>query len=170
MAEPYPTRRRILGTIPALPGLLLATALGAQPLDPQQLPVHILADRAELDDRSGVGVYSGSVRVTRGDMVLQADRIEIHTTERRPFRIDAEGQPVRVDGLDDDRRPWTATALRMEYHFEGPALRLFQDARIQTPTEEARGERISYDLGQEVLRVEGDTGRRVEITIQPRPE
>lgn len=134
------------------------------------LPVQISADRAEMDDRRGIGTYTGNVVVTRGDMTLWADRIVIHAPERRPIRIEAEGNPVRVEARDADNQPLVATALRMEYGIADEVLLLLRDARVQTLTEDARGDRIRYDLAQDIIRIEGTPTERVQIIIQPRPE
>jgi lipopolysaccharide export system protein LptA len=134
------------------------------------LPVQISADRAEMDDRRGVGTYTGDVVVTRGDMTLWADRIVIHAPDRRPLKIEAEGNPVRAEALDPDNQPRVATALRMEYSIADDTLLLLREARVQTATEDARGDRISYDLAQDIIRIEGTPTERVQIIIQPRPE
>jgi lipopolysaccharide export system protein LptA len=134
------------------------------------LPVRISADSAQMDDRRGIGTYSGNVVVTRGDLTLQADRITIHTPERRPVRMEAHGDPVRAEAPDAAGQLRVATARRMEYGFDEQVLLLLEDARVQTPTEDARGDRITYDLVEDIIRIEGGPGQRVEITIQPRPE
>lgn len=134
------------------------------------LPVQISADSAQMDERRGVGIYSGNVVVTRGAMTLHADRITIHTPERRPTRMEAEGTPVRVETPDEAGQPRIATARRMEYGFDNELLVLLDDARVRTATEDARGDRITYDLAQEIIQIEGSPERRVEITIQPRSE
>jgi len=137
---------------------------------PMDLPVSIAANSAELDDRQGTGVYQGDVVVTRGNMTLWADRITLYAPERRPERLVAEGRPVRAEMPDPNELPRTATAQRMEYHFATQMLTLTGEARVHTNTEDARGERITYDLTRDVIRAESSPGQRVQITIQPRPE
>jgi len=136
----------------------------------ENLPLHISADRAQMDDRSGIGVYTGNVVVTRGDMTLWADRITVHTEARRPVRIEAEGRPARAESPDLANRPRVATSRRMEYTFSNQVLVLIEDARVETFTEDARGDRITYDLVNETVGIEGKDSRRVQITIQPREE
>ncbi|WP_043739707.1 lipopolysaccharide transport periplasmic protein LptA [Thioalkalivibrio nitratireducens] len=171
MNETRPAPQSPVGAATALLGLALFAApaiLAAQTLE--ELPVHISADRAEMDDRRGVGTYSGSVEVTRGNLTLHADRIVIHAPERRPVRMEAEGNPVRAESPDPAGQPRVATADRMEYTFDDQILVLLQDARVQTATEDASGERITYDLAQDIIGIEGSETRRVHITILPRPE
>ena len=147
---------------------LLPTTLPAQ--GAADLPVHISADSAQMDERQGIGTYSGNVVVTRGDLTLRADRIVIHAPERRPVRMEAEGNPVRAESPDLGNQPRVATAQRMEYTFDDEVLLLLTDARVQTVTEDARGDRITYDLLQDIISIEGTPTERVRITIQPRPE
>jgi len=151
-------------------GLLLASLPTILPAQLPALPVQISADSAELDDRRGIGTYTGNVVITRGDMTLWADRIVIHAPDRRPVRIEAEGNPVRAEAPDPDNQPRVATALRMEYSIADDVLLLLREARVQTLTEDARGERITYDLAQDIIRIEGTPTERVQIIIQPRPE
>lgn len=167
---------RILARLPvlaagALCGLLLAvlpTAPSAQ--GAADLAVHISADSARMDERRGIGTYSGNVVVTRGNLTFRADRIVIHAPERRPVRMEAEGNPVRAESPDLDNQPRVATAQRMEYTFDDEVLLLLTDARVQTVTEDARGDRITYDLVKDIISIEGTQTERVRITIQPRPE
>jgi len=151
-------------------GLLLASLPAILPAQLPALPVQISADSAELDDRRGIGTYTGNVVITRGDMTLWADRIVIHAPDRRPVRIEAEGNPVRAEAPDPENQPRVATALRMEYSIADDVLLLLREARVQTLTEDARGERITYDLAQDIIRIEGTPTERVQIIIQPRPE
>lgn len=150
----------LLGALPAV-----ITAQG-----PVALPVEIVADSAQMDDRKGIGTYTGNVVVTRGDLTLRADRIIIYTEGRRPLRMEAEGNPVRAESPDINNQPRIATSSRMEYTFNDEILVLLNNARLQTSTEDARGERITYDLTQDTMRIEGTPTERVRITIQPRPE
>jgi len=166
------TDRRSLARITRVAafGLWLACLPAMLAAQVPALPVQISADRAEMDDRRGIGTYTGNVVVTRGDMTLWADRIVIHAPERRPTRIEAEGNPVRAEAPDLDNQPRVATALRMEYSIADDVLLLLREARVQTATEDARGDRISYDLTQDIIRIEGTPTERVQIIIQPRPE
>lgn len=154
----------------ALFGLLVVGLPQTLPAQLPALPVQISADRAEMDDRQGIGTYTGNVVVRRGDMTLWADTIVIHAPDRRPVRIEAEGNPVRAEAPDPDNQPRVATALRMEYSIPDDVLLLVNEARVQTLTEDARGERIRYDLAQDIIRIEGTPTERVQIIIQPRPE
>jgi lipopolysaccharide export system protein LptA len=155
--------------------LLLGLALALVPVLLQAqarpgVPVNIQADSAQMDDRTGIATYSGDVVVTHGDMTLWADQITIHTEDRRPVRIEAEGNPARVESPDLSQRQRVATARNMEYTFDDEVLVLVRNARVQTATEDTRGDRIRYDLINDVVRVEGRDGERVQITIQPREE
>jgi lipopolysaccharide export system protein LptA len=170
------SRYGLAGTWSARAGaLLLGVSLALAPLLLQAqartgVPVNIEANSAQMDDRTGVATYIGDVVVIHGDMTLWADRITIHTEDRRPVRIEAEGNPARVESPDLAQRPRIATARNMEYTFDDEVLILTRNARVQTATEDTRGDRIRYDLINEIVRVEGREGERVQITIQPRED
>ena len=146
--------------------LLLAGNVRAQAL-PAHLPITITANSAELDDRSGTAIYQGDVEVNQGDFMLWADRITLYAPERRPQRLVAEGNPVRVDAPTPEGLPRSATAATIEYHFADQVLVLQGDAILQTPTETARSDRIRYDLTRDLIRADGREGQRVQITITP---
>ncbi|TVP88176.1 MAG: lipopolysaccharide transport periplasmic protein LptA [Thioalkalivibrio sp.] len=157
-----------------LPGSILGLLLACLPpvlaAQTPAFPVQITADSAEMDERRGIGTYTGDVVVTRGDITLWADRIVIHAPDRRPMRMEAEGNPVRAEAPDADNRPRVATSLEMEYDLQDEVLLLRREARVQTATEDARGERIRYDLARDIIRIDGTPEERVRITIQPGPE
>ncbi|WP_369699374.1 lipopolysaccharide transport periplasmic protein LptA [Thioalkalivibrio sp. ALJT] len=150
---------------------LLAAPTAAQMNPTAALPVEITADRAEMDDRQGVGTYTGDVIVTRGDMTLEADTLYVRTRDRRPYEMEAHGNPARLKAPDPETGATrTATALRIDYLLNADRLILTEQAHVATPGEEARGRRITYDLATDVIEAErGDgEGDRVRITIQPR--
>ena len=136
-------------------------------------PVEITADRAHMDDRQGVGTYTGNVVVIRGDTTLTADRLIVHTRDRRPHEIEAHGEPARLEAPDPETGEMrTATALRIDYLLGEERIILTDQARVVTATEEASGRRITYDLEADIIEAERGEAEdeRVRIIIQPRED
>ncbi len=153
--------------------LLLPLAALAQPPDGDALPVEIAADRAEVDERQGISTYHGDVVLTHGEMTLEADTLTIHTRERRPHTLEAHGAPARLEAPDPETGAMRiATAARIDYLLDEERVILVGAARVQTPTEDARAERITYDLRSDSIQAERGEGedQRVRITIQPGEE
>ncbi|MGM0552720.1 MAG: lipopolysaccharide transport periplasmic protein LptA [Pseudomonadota bacterium] len=157
----------------ALGCLLLPVTAVAQPPASDAPPVEITADRAEVDERQGISTYHGEVVVTRGEMTLRGDTLVIHTRERRPHTLEAHGDPARLEAPDPETgAPRIATAAQIDYLLDDERVILIGTARVQTPTEDARAERITYDLRNDSIRAERgeDEDQRVRITIQPGEE
>ncbi|WP_018868066.1 MULTISPECIES: lipopolysaccharide transport periplasmic protein LptA [unclassified Thioalkalivibrio] len=150
--------------------LLLASPLVAQQ---QALPVEITADHAEMDDRRGVSTYTGDVIVVRGDMTLEADKVYVRSRDRRPYEMEAHGEPARLESPDPETGEMRiATALRIDYLLNEDRVILTDQAHVVTAAEEARGKRIVYDLETDIIEAErGETDdERVRIRIQPRED
>ena len=170
---PIPNSRRLPSLLAAailLLALLAAPAMAQQGPGPA-LPVEITADHAEMDERQGLGTYTGDVIVIRGDMTLEADTVYVRTRDRRPYEMEAHGEPARLESPDPETGEMRiATALRIDYLLNEDRMILTDQAHVVTASEEARGKRITYDLTTDVIeaeRGEGDS-ERVRITIQPR--
>ncbi|ADJ27267.1 lipopolysaccharide transport periplasmic protein LptA [Nitrosococcus watsonii] len=149
--------------------LSIETAL-ALSSDSEQ-PIHIEADRGELDDREQVAVYSGNVHLTQGTLRIDSDTLTIYyTLDKKLEKAVAEGQPAwyrqRPDNSKEDIR---AKALRMEYHADTTTIHLLQKAHIWQGTNEFTGDRIVYNTERDIVRGEGsETGvGRIHVTIHP---
>lgn len=154
---------------------VLALFLVAPPATGREdaLPVEITADHAEMDERAGTGTYTGDVIVVRGDATLEADRVIVHMRERRPYEIEAHGEPARLESPDPETgETRIAEGLRIDYFLDEERVILTERARVITAAEDARGQRITYDLERDVIRAErGDTDdERVHIRLQPRED
>ncbi|SFM48955.1 lipopolysaccharide export system protein LptA [Ectothiorhodospira mobilis] len=146
---------------------LLLWASGATAQQDTELPVHVEADRAHLDDRRGISIYRGNVTITQGDTVIRGDVVTVHSPERELERMEAEGEPARLDTLDKDGRPVHAEAQRMTFLPPSQEVILSGNARILQSEDEFRGDRIVYDLEKAVLEAStGETGR-VEAIFTP---
>ncbi len=175
--HPYPlsvrARRATAATVMA--GLLIP-GLAAPPAAAQEdnaLPVEITADHAEMDERSGTGTYTGDVLVVRGDTTLEADRVIVHMRERRPYEMEAHGEPARLESPDPETgENRIAVGQRIDYFLDEERVILTGQARVTTAAEDARGQRITYDLERDVIQAErGETDdERVHIRLQPRED
>lgn len=148
--------------------LLLAANAHALSSDTGQ-PIHISADRASLDERNGVMTYSGSVRITQGSMVIDAETVTTYAPGRRLERIVSEGRPATWRQTTDDGKEVRAEARRIEYLAADKHLTLTGSARLWQDQDRFAGERIDYDLDTETMDASsaGDKGR-IEVILQPR--
>jgi lipopolysaccharide export system protein LptA len=168
---------------PSLPVLLLGLPLAGAALGPpvahalssdREQPIHIAADRLEIDDVKHVSVYRGNVHYSQGTMQLEADTVTIYYDAERKFqRLQAQGQPARFrqrpDGQAEDMR---GEAARIEYVAAPEALTLKQQAHVWNQGDEFSGDVITYDItgNHVVARRSGTEGGRVQVIIQPRAQ
>lgn len=135
-------------------------------------PMDVEADRADIDDKRGISVYRGNVKITQGTLRLTADELTLHTRDGEVVRAIAVGTPAtyrqRPDGKDHDVE---AEALKMEYFADRQQLILTDTARVQQAGDTFRSERIDYDIAADVVKAgAGAPGDRVRITIQPKQQ
>lgn len=151
-------------------GVLHYGAALALSTDSEQ-PIHIEADRGELDNNKQVAIYRGNVHLIQGTLHIDSDVLTIfYTPDKKLKKVIATGQPVwyrqRPNSSDEDIR---ARALKMEYHADNSTIYLFQQAHVWQGVNEFTGDRIEYDTAHHIVRGQGSkTGvGRVHVTIHP---
>ncbi len=162
---------------PWLGGLLLALACGWNPQalalsSDREQPIELEADSANIDERTGVSVYTGNVLVTQGSTRLQADKL---TVERGADgnRLLAEGRPATFSQLPDDKpEPVEGHARTIDYHTGRDRVILTGAAEVWQGGNRFASERIVYDAASDTVRggqasPGAAPGERVRITIQP---
>ena len=54
--------------------------------DDRDKPIHITADTAELNDKTGISIYRGDVEMVQGTTILTGDVITIHSPNKKADR------------------------------------------------------------------------------------
>ena len=143
-------------------------------------PTHIEANRMSSDDAKRMSIFEGSVVLTKGTVVVRADRIVVHQ-DAEGFQVaTATGKPVRFrqkgDPKGDKEGIWTeGEALRVEIDDRNERIELFERARVTRDQDVVNGEYIFLDQRTEFFSVsaaKGATpaspGGRVKAVIQPK--
>lgn len=140
----------------------------------REQPMYVEADRADIDDKRGVSVYRGNVKITQGTLQLTAAELTVHSKDSEIIKAVAVGQPAtyrqRPDGKQQDVE---AQAQRMEYFGAEQKIILIDQAEVRQGGDTFRSERIHYDIAKDVVNAgatAGAPGDRVRITIQPKPK
>lgn len=148
---------------------LLAPAAAALDID-RSKPVQVQADRIELNQRSGIGRYTGNVRLTQGTLKIGAAEVEMRHRGSQLEAISAQGKPVRFqyrpEGEEQDVR---GSAARIDYSVEYRTLRLSGGASIERTSDRLSAEILTLHLDDNSLEAEGkDDSSRVEMTVLPK--
>jgi lipopolysaccharide export system protein LptA len=162
-------------------GLLLSAALPAlaEKADKEK-PTNIEANRMSSDDVKRMSIFEGSVVLTKGTVVVRADRIVVHQ-DAEGFQIaTATGKPVRFrqkgDPKDGKEGVWTdGEALEIKIDDRNERVELFQRARVTRDQDVVNGDYIFLDQRTDFFSVTAAKGAaptspegRVKAVIQPK--
>jgi len=162
--------------------LLLSVAVSAFAVagsDDSQQPIHIEADKAEIDEAKGVMTYTGHVQLRQGSIEVSADTVVVYAKDGEVQRITAQGQPVRYlqkpvqKSLDEkQQKEVRGVSQRLEFTADNKQVLLLGKAEFWQGGNRFSGNRIQYDseAGRVVANAGGDAGspQRVTVTLQPR--
>jgi lipopolysaccharide export system protein LptA len=149
-------------------------------------PTNVEANQMAYDDLKQVNTFTGNVILTRGTLIMKADRMVV-TQDPMGYQYATLYAPPggittfrqKRDGGND---LWIEgqAADRIEYDGKTEVAKLFSKAKVKLlegprPTDEVEGEFISYDGKTEFYSVNNTAsgeskagGGRIRATIQPR--
>ena len=143
-------------------------------------PTRIEASRMSSDDTKRMSIFEGGVVLTKGTVVVRADRIVVHQ-DAEGFQVaTATGKPVRfrqkVDPKDGKEGVWTdGEALEVKIDDCNEHIELFQKARVTRDQDVVNGDYIFLDQRTEFFSVSSAKGAaptspegRVKAVIQPK--
>lgn len=140
-------------------------------------PTHIESNRMTSDDARRVTIFEGNVILTKGTILVRADRIMVRQDADGYQLTTATGAPARFRQKREARDEWIeGEALRIELDDRNEKIELHQRAHMLRDQDEVRGELISLDTRSEFFSVTGAKGpaaaagpeARVRAVIQPK--
>lgn len=132
--------------------------------------VYIEADHVEIDEKKKVSTYRGSVSFRRGERKLTAEEITVYGSLKAPSKVIASGLPARfVQPEDALHKAASAEAKVMEYFIREERMVMVGAAQFLQEKSLFSGERIIYDLKQDLVIAKGapSGSERVKIVIYP---
>jgi lipopolysaccharide export system protein LptA len=160
--------------------LVLATSAARAEKADRDKPVNIDADRVSVDDVKRQQIFEGNVQLSKGTLVIRAERIVVHQDEDGYQRGVASGGASlanfrqKREGLDEFI---DGEAERIEHDAKVEKTEFFGRARVKSGLDEVRGQFISYDArseqyvvtsGANGTRAPSGSRERVRAIIQPR--
>ena len=143
-------------------------------------PTRIEASRMSSDDTKRMSIFEGGVVLTKGTVVVRADRIVVHQ-DAEGFQVaTATGKPVRFRQKGDPKGGkegvWTdGEALEVRIDDRNERIELFQRARVTRDQDVVNGEYIFLDQRTDFFSVSAAKGAaptspegRVKAVIQPK--
>jgi len=143
-------------------------------------PTNIEANRMSSDDTKRMSIFEGNVVLTKGTVVVRADRIVVYQ-DADGFQVaTATGKPVRFrqkgDPKDGKEGVWTdGEALEVKIDDRNERTELFQQARVTRDQDVVNGEYIFLDQRTDFFSVSAAKDAapsspegRVKAVIQPK--
>ncbi|WP_322520596.1 lipopolysaccharide transport periplasmic protein LptA [Guyparkeria halophila] len=154
-------------------GLSLMIGLGAQPVLAAQAdraqPVKVQADKKVTKYQEGTSVYTGDVVIDQGSLHATGNRATLYLEDGELIRAVLEGRPATFRERDDEGNWVEGEAREADYRTAEGSVVLTGEAWLKRTGDEIRSDRITYDLGTEVVEAGEEGGNaRVEMTLQPR--
>ncbi len=133
-------------------------------------PIQLEADSADINEKTGISVYTGHVDITQGSMHIRAHKLMVEQRKGKGTRLIATGKPVYFRQRPDPGKPEVeGHALRAEYNSGSELLILTGNAVLKQGKDSFSNDRIVYDrVKGRVKAGKSAKGKsRVKITIDP---
>jgi lipopolysaccharide export system protein LptA len=168
----------------AISRVALLAALAAAPALAEKAdkdkPTQIEANRMSSDETRRLNIFEGSVVLTKGTLLVRADRIVVRQDAEGYQYATATGTPVRFRQRQDpkDGQPggWLdGEALRIEIDDRKSTVELHDKARVTRDGDEVLGDYIFVDQKSDYFSVSAgpdgasnSPGGRVRANLQPK--
>lgn len=134
-------------------------------------PINIEADAVEMREAEGISIYTGNVKISRGSIEFNGDKIIITSQAGRVQQIEIEGTPATFHQLNDQDEDIRAQGLQMRYRAEDDTLELNGQALLVNQQSRFSSEHIVYNAGKDMVtagQLQSDSAADADPTEKPR--
>jgi len=173
----FPTKRWVISACFTVIGAALPCTFAHAEKADKDKPTQIDANRMTSDDARRISIFEGNVVLTKGTILVRADRITVRQ-DPEGFQISvATGTPARFRQKRDGKNEWIeGESLSIEIDDKKENIELRDQARIVRDKDEVRGDVISVDTRSEFFSVTAGKSAvsganpegRVRAVIQPK--
>ncbi|OUS32662.1 lipopolysaccharide transport periplasmic protein LptA ['Osedax' symbiont bacterium Rs2_46_30_T18] len=151
--------------------VLLAAYTGsalALPGDRQQ-PIDVVADNAVMNDKTGITVLTGNVKIVQGTMLMTADRLEIFRDAKGDInKMIGTGKPAYFTQQQQPEQPYSkAWGKHMLYSVAKQTVTITGNARVEQLQDKFTGSTVIYHMDKAIVNAIGGK-QRVKMIIQPK--
>lgn len=150
--------------------MLLGAIASAHALESDRSqPIHVSADSASADQKTGRAVYRGSVVVLQGTLDVRADEVTLTVgSNGNVQKVIAKGNPARYQQRPEAGKGLvTAEAQTVEYDATADRITLTGNARLKQDSSSFTGASISYSINRQQVEAKGDSNNRVQLVFPP---
>ena len=124
------------------------------------------ADSASYDNKTGVAIYQGNVKISQGNIVLKGDVVEVHTVDDEISKLIATANPSRLI-RQDQQNAIEAEAQRIEYKMTEGIVDFLGEVKIKEAGKLLTGDHAIYDIRKKTVDMKKKENR-VRLIIQPK--
>ena len=140
--------------------ILTASIIHAEPA------LELEADSASYDNKTGVAIYHGNVKISQGDITLEGDVVEVHTVDEKVTKLIATANPSRLIRRDQ-QQTIAAEAQRIEYKLSHGMVDFLGQVKIKEADKLLTGDHAIYDIKKKTINMQKKKNR-VKLIIQPK--
>jgi lipopolysaccharide export system protein LptA len=140
--------------------------------DDKLQPIHIEADQAVRDEKTGLTLYRGNVKIRQGSLKIAAEVVTLFHIETQADKIVAEGNPARMQQQRDAASaPMHAEGEIIEYYKDEERVHIRHNAKLEQDGSTVRSDSIEYFINQELVKaasedsINGEDTGRVRMVI-----
>ena len=130
----------------------------------EKQPLQIVADSATLDQKQMVSVFTGNVVITKGSLVVHADKGVANEDKQGNRTLTLYGSPVTFVQAQDDGGKIEGQGDKFEYNSKSSLAVLTGRARVKKGKNAVIGDVLTYNTQTQVYSVTSNFGNGVNKT------
>ncbi|MBC6413531.1 MAG: lipopolysaccharide transport periplasmic protein LptA [Chromatiales bacterium] len=148
--------------------VLLLTTIAGGVIGQAKDALELEADSVSYNNRTGVAIYRGNVKISQGDITLEGDMVEVHTVDDKVSKLIATANPSRLTRRDQ-QQTIAAEAQRIEYKVQQGIVDFLGQVKIKEESKLLTGDYAIYDIEKKTVNMQKKKNR-VRLIIQPETE
>ena len=145
--------------------IVLLTLLATMQIAHTDEALELEADSANYDNKTGVAIYHGNVKISQGNITLEGDVVEVHTVDNKITKLIATANPSRLIRRDK-QQTIEAEAQRIEYKMPQGLVDFWGQVKIKEADKLLTGDHAIYDVEKKTVNMRKKKNR-VKLIIQP---
>lgn len=130
-------------------------------IDSNSKPIQIEANHATVDQKEMQSVFAGNVVITRGSLVVQADKGVANQDKSGDRVLDLYGSPVIFQQLTEDGKKINGQCDHFNYNTKTNLAVLMGRARVKKGKSVIIGDKLTYNTATQVYSAVSDLGNGI---------
>lgn len=140
-------------------GMLLIAHVFA--IDSNSKPIQIEANHATVDQKEMQTVFAGNIVITRGSLIIEADKGVANQDKSGDRILDLYGSPVVFQQLTEDGKKITGQCNHFNYNTKTNLAILMDRARVKKGKSIIIGDKLTYNTATQVYSAVSDLGNGI---------